>query len=373
MKNTTYRTASRWLTAILFFALTNQVFAEAVMNVRRIFDSSVLVESENPDGSLSTFDPLNATFEIEPGIAEAENCDPVAYTIDFGDRTPKQSGVLAGTTQVSHTYDRPGTYTVAVEATREQDPRRKGGECENYNQSAEITITLQPPESVRYIGSDGDWFNAENWQGKRVPGADNDVEIAGDITVIIDPARGESERVAVRDIILRDSARLETMPGTVLTFRKIIPRGDASIMTYSSVLYGTAIMNPNWGCPMWRCGMNPSFVSLDSFIFDGEFLVFYLGGTEPAGPEDTGAGRHTFITTNSVKFTGTAIQVATAHGFEPQPGDEFVIMEARESLDGLFTNAEDGDEVARFGDVAIIVRYDNNRIILIAQSTEKTR
>ena len=39
--------------------------------------------------------------------------------------------------------------------------------------------------AVRYVGSDGNWFNPANWSSGRVPTADSDVVIDGRAEVVI--------------------------------------------------------------------------------------------------------------------------------------------------------------------------------------------
>lgn len=61
------------------------------------------------------------------------------------------------------------------------------------------------------------------------------------------------------------------------------------------------------------------------------------------------------------------LDVGFKYGFVPSVGDEFVIVEATRSLTGTFVNVAHGDAVARIGNVKLVIAYETNRIVLVAQ------
>ena len=225
---------------------------------------------------------------------------------------------------------------------------------------------------MHFIGSNGDWFDANSWDSGRVPGPDDDVVIDPGLTVRIDPTRNIAGAtgsapgdVFVRDLHVSSGASFETLPGTTLVFRDFSTVGTASFFAYGSAWEGESALSID--CPRWRCGYNPSSIHVASYELAGEQIEMYLGGTTPAGPGGTGPGHYAAIRGDSVSLSDTDLYVGLRYGFVPSPGDRFVIVEATRELTGTFANFADGDEVARFDGVRLILAYEGNQVVLTAE------
>jgi hypothetical protein len=230
---------------------------------------------------------------------------------------------------------------------------------------------------IHFIGSNGDWFDPDNWEGGRVPGRGDDVLIDGDARVEIDPSNNPDpragNRVFVRDILLQGNASFVTLPGTELQFGVLDVQDQSSFFAYASIWHGIELnladgdnKQINDPCSQWRCGYNPSAIDVEAFHFGGESLALYLGGTRPAGPGASGPGHHAVVRGGTVSLTDTDLLIDFKYGFTPRAGDRFVIVEARDQLSGTFANHAEGDEVARVGDVALVISYEANQIVLNA-------
>lgn len=233
--------------------------------------------------------------------------------------------------------------------------------------SSEVSATGGEP--LRFVGKSGDWFSPKNWDGRRVPGPHDDVVIAGNARVVIDPARNPAGQapIVIGDLQIEGKASFETLAGTELQFGVLTAHDQASYFAYSSTWHGAAAAGgPTYDCPRWRCGYNPSAIDIGYYDISGGSLAMFIGGTQPARPGATGPGHHASIRGDEISVDGVELLVAFKYGFVPAPGDRFVIVEAREQLSGTFVNAATGDEVARAGDVALVASYEPNRIVLVA-------
>jgi hypothetical protein len=225
---------------------------------------------------------------------------------------------------------------------------------------------------LRFVGTNGDWFDAQNWEGGSVPGAGDDVLIDGDAFVAIDPSQnpdptGNPGTVVVHDILLRDDAVFETLPGTSLEFNDFDAGGESTFFAYSSEWQGNSLSGGGTDCPKWQCGYNPSVVDVQSYDVNGTDLTFYLGGTEPAAPGATGPGHYAAVRSSVVSLTDSELAVGFKYGFTPNAGDRFVLVEATQRLTGTFANYAQGDEVAQAGTVKLVISYETDRIVLDAE------
>lgn len=234
-------------------------------------------------------------------------------------------------------------------------------------------VVRAPDAPLRFLGRTSDWFDPANWDGRRVPGPGDDVLVDGSASAVIDPARNpdtstpDPGRVVVGDITVAGQARLETLAGSELQFGALDVQQGATAFAASSAWLGTTLQ-VHGDCSNWRCGYNPSAVEVDTYALTGDTVAFHLGGLRPAARDATGPGYHATVRANTVALSGTALLVGFRYGFVPRPGDRFVIVAAREALTGTFANAAHGAEVARTGNVALVIRYEQNQIVLVAEA-----
>ncbi|MCB9756548.1 MAG: hypothetical protein H6713_42065 [Myxococcales bacterium] len=248
--------------------------------------------------------------------------------------------------------------------------------CDAPPPSQQHATTARAQGPIHYIGSDSDWFNPENWEGGVVPGrAGEDIVIGGPgyaPEVLLDPSMAPPDPmfdpalVTLGNIHLAGGARLETHAGTQLTFDELSAHNNSTYFAFASEWHGATLMLGTKDCSRWRCGYNPSALDADAVALteDGA-LSLYLGGTLPAGPDAVGPGYHATVRGDAIALAGELV-VGLRYGFTPTTGDRFVVIEAREQLKGEFSNAGDGDELARFGDVALLLTYEEKQVVLTA-------
>ena len=311
-------------------------------------------------------------FNIQVNDQSDPGCDDGSWTLDYGDGR-SSSGMATG--KRTHNYLRSGAYNAVVNYTYFEDVGAAAPQCEARMDSDSVAVVVNeaempepatPSEPVRFVGTDSNWFDPNNWEGGRVPGDGDSVVIAGDALVVIDPGLDPRDgKVSLQDFNISGNARVETRPGTVLEFDTMSLGGGASIFTTSSATKGKTFQGGG-GCAGWECGYNPSYVEIEDYNF-GESIALYLGGTTQASESGVGPGHYSFIDAERVALNDASLQINTIYDFEPLAGDEFVIIEASESLTGSFSNFADGDVVLTTDDVNIIITYTNTQIILTAE------
>jgi hypothetical protein len=306
-------------------------------------------------------------FDLEIGPESSPECAPDSYQLDFGDRTSPASGSSSGPSQLFHTYFEAGTYNVVLLYTRQVNVGGSVPNCVSQSGSESMLLTIEEPEPVRFIGSDGDWFNQGNWADGRVPGPTDDVIINESNHVVIDPAKGSGRAIEIRDLHILDSARLETLPGTELIFRESTFDTTGTSSFQSTVLKGQVLHASTCNCePGIRA--NPSAFDVEYMNLKGIHVQLFLGGIKPAEADDIGPGHYANFQGQTVMLSETTLAVDLIYDFQPQPGDQFVIVEAEDEIIGQFSNAADGDEVARFDGVALVISYERNQIVLTAEA-----
>jgi len=260
--------------------------------------------------------------------------------------------------------------------------------------------------TVRYAGTDGNWFNPANWSTGRVPGAEDVVLLAGDAQVVIDPSQDSSRipgKINVNALWLVDSAQLETRPGTHLVIEDEAIR-DRGRTTYrsSAVEGGRLTVAPDpVACP--DCGgfvLNPTSQTKRTTILKSSFPAsFGLGGRTPASVTTSSAGEtltlngpgtYATLTSETVSLPAPATPsesdpsisaridrlpkslVVTLHyGFTPVAGDSFQIITATQSLEGEFPDFPEGALVGcTDDDIGLHITYrggDGNDVVLDAR------
>ena len=241
--------------------------------------------------------------------------------------------------------------------------------------------------SKKFTAQNGDtnWFNPANWSGGTVPGAGDDVLLDGDDKVVIDPAlnRGAG-KVQFQDLHLRDSASLETLPGTILETRDELVENQAQLIHRGSGGSGDTLVvapDPQF-CSLCGMKLNPSPKSKRIIVLQSSATVdMGLGGTTPASLTRTGTGTLTLTAGAGTYATMTAdtllidgdLKLSTYYGFSPRPGQKFQIMTANRSSRGEFTGLPEGGYVGCTEDnVGLRISYrggDGNDVVLSAEQT----
>ena len=232
---------------------------------------------------------------------------------------------------------------------------------------------------LTYIGSTRNWYDPINWDLGRLPGAGDNVVIAGGRSVLIDPAQdpaassgvgsgGGAGKVSLNDISLTEGATLETLAGTEFTTRNQLVTGGASLIHRSTVSLEVAA----GGTATYGGGvlLNPSTQSKRDLVLKGN-IVMGLGGIDPASslPGGVGAGHYATFYCQSADLTDGALDVQLFYGFTPALGQSFQLITVGQTLTGQFTGLGEGSMVRAFGDVGLFISYhagDGNDVALTA-------
>jgi hypothetical protein len=233
---------------------------------------------------------------------------------------------------------------------------------------------------LTFTGSTPNWFAPSNWDGGRVPGADDDVLIGGGRTVVIDPALGPAE-VTFRDITITGDATLETLPGTIYTSRNetlddgnLIHRSTRAFDTVGD--FGTLRVLP---CSGFTCGgikFNPTPKTKRDIVLQSS-VTFGLGGATAASnlvSAAFGAGHYATLTTDNATLGGT-LDLELFYGFTPTLGQSFQIINVgmagpgSGTRTGQFDGLGEGAFVKGFRDVGLYISYaggNGNDVVLTA-------
>lgn len=238
--------------------------------------------------------------------------------------------------------------------------------------------------SVRYVGTDGNWFNPANWSAGRVPGANDDVLIDGRSQVVIDGALGQAQ-VQVRDLTLRGTARLSALNRAIVETRStLLQEGATSHFSASAETGGSLVVAPfsdPQGCTDCAINLNPNpknqrFVILQSSVT----LDVGLGGSEPAALIKTGrgelqlssgAGYYSTMTAETLVLDGQ-LRLSLYYGYEPRPGERFQVFTAQ-TRSGEFLGLPEGGLVGCTEDgLGFYISYrggDGNDVVLSTAAT----
>lgn len=267
---------------------------------------------------------------------------------------------------------------------------------------AQAQSTCTSAGTVHFAGSDGDWFDPANWSGGCVPDADDDVVLDADDDVLIDPARGPMP-VVIRDLVVRDRARLETLPGTHLVTRDELIFDEGEVVHRSSASEGDTLIvgapsEPvaGWGYAKSTVQLNPTPKSKrDVILKTSATLQMGLGGLAPASIVTTsagtvvnsGPGHYATLTGDLVvlggepdspaqaRRRGPGLLLALHYGFEPADGDSFQIVTANRRRVDRFRGLPEGALVGCTEDnVGLYITYaggDGNDVVLTAADTSR--
>jgi hypothetical protein len=266
--------------------------------------------------------------------------------------------------------------------------------------------------ALEYVGTDGDWFNADNWDAGRVPGPDDVVLLDGDDDVQINQS-GESKPIQIKVGFVEGNARLTTMPGTIFIAQREVVRDNALLVHRASAVLvdeseigndaalglSCRACNANGAgvhAPTPGIVMNPTAQSKRTVVLQSSFVSFGLGGTTPASITRDAAGGLVVVNGPGTYATleaqvarlgnGTTIApnieinrlvtsglVVTYHyGFLPSAGDAFQILTAGQRA-GTFPNLPEGAGVDCQQNVALFITYeggDGNDVVLNARDVD---
>ncbi len=245
-----------------------------------------------------------------------------------------------------------------------------------------LTTTRSP---VRFIGVDHDWFNAANWSTGRVPGPNDDVELAGTDDVLIDRAAQPipTAKVVLRDIHVRAAARLEVVGGAIVQSRDEVLHGRGQIIFRESGDEGDRLLvaPPSDADPSVETllVLNPPPKSKRILVLQSGVTVDVgLGGTTPASLTRTstgetvvaaGPGHYSTMTAEMLALDG-ALKLSLYYGFDPAPGDTFQIATATRRT-GQFRGLPEGAFVGCTDkNVCLRISYrggDGNDVVLRAE------
>jgi len=212
---------------------------------------------------------------------------------------------------------------------------------------------IEIPSWSSYIGTDTNWFNPANWSTGRVPGERTSVLLDGNDDVVIDPALDPAPtagggKMHMEDISISQSARLTTLPGTVIETRNELIRDHGQIIHQSSESSGDGVLLLLADGPEPGLSLNPTPQAKRTVLLQGS-VAFGLAGREPASPGHVGRGHYATMTARSVVLAGP-LQVELLHGFTPVEGDAFQIVTATGAMLGQFDGLPEGALVARIDD-----------------------
>ena len=305
---------------------------------------------------------------------------------DFGDGTTGEGS------PVIKTYEASGAYTVTLTMT--------DGCGRTESDSLDITVYIatatdngEQPEINRFLGLNDNWFDPNNWSLGVVPGAAGAPFVSDAVLVTVDPDTAPEPNpgvVTVRNLTLGEGARLETRPGTEITVDVLELTPHSTIFLSSSVLRArhaiikstppsaqsahqmeTTPLRPGGGFGCTWCGGtigNPSLFDFEIAEFEHAIISLAIGGAEPASQSAQGPGTYANVRGGSISLSNTFLQFDLIYGYQPEPGDRFVLIEASESLTGQFEEMDHGDVVGTIGSLDYVVLYEANQVILVAQS-----
>lgn len=220
-----------------------------------------------------------------------------------------------------------------------------------------IVLEAQSREPLTFLGVDSNWFNPENWGGGLIPGQNDSVVVPLDTTATI-----ENSSVAVAEVVIDGELNLVNACLEIGSMRLDSSKDDVAL---SAMRRPLSLGGTSGGSTR----INPSCIVADRIVDSGAGFrfTFGLGGTEPASLGSVGPGYYGTVRADSISLVNTGLVIEMLYDFQPQAGDMFRIVEATESLNGNFSNLEDGDLVAQSGNVGLFISYGENFIELIAR------
>lgn len=238
------------------------------------------------------------------------------------------------------------------------------------------------PHVKVFSGSDGNWFNPNNWNEGRLPGPADTVVLDANDYVLIDPSQGPMP-VEFGDLHMSGNAVLETRPGSVVRNQDSLIIESARTIFRGSVILGESetfrIEADSANAP--TAIYNPITKDKRDIVINTKMTIeMGLGGREPASYSidptgapivNTGYGHYVTLNADRVELGGAVLSLSLYYGFEPEPGDRFQIVNARRSLAGQFDGLPEGELLGCTSkDVGLRISYrggDGNDVVLTAE------
>ena len=243
----------------------------------------------------------------------------------------------------------------------------------------DVTLTAIK-KSTRFIGKDTNWFNPKNWDSGVLPDSTSDIVLTAGQLVVIDPTLAPTaiDALIVINNLTLDQATLTTLPQSTFQYNKLI-MDDASLFdARSSQIIGDKLeINQNGTSPgPLAMRLNPTTNDTRSIKITSSTanIQMYLGGIIAASSGNTGVGHYATLSADDVELNGN-LDIAPIYDFEPQAGDVFDVVTARNSLIGQFNGLNEGDVVTTIGDIDLVINYQKNttggpsRVILTSVQT----
>jgi len=228
-----------------------------------------------------------------------------------------------------------------------------------------------------FVGNDGNWFNPANWSGGQLPDAASDITLNDGVSVVIDPAVGVPN-VMFHNLSITGSATLTTLGGSNIEYNEIHVNEGGSLIARSSRLHGDLLVLEDGGdsltnddyFPLSGIQLNPSTNDSRAIKITAPIGRFSagIGGTLPASPAGLGAGFYATLHADDVEL-GSPLQLDFLYGFTPSVGDQFQIIDVRESLVGTFAGLPEGALVEQIGQIGLFISYksgDGNDVTITA-------
>lgn len=222
-----------------------------------------------------------------------------------------------------------------------------------------LLVALQTAWAGVFTGTDGNWYEAGNWNPVGVPDAATDVEVPAGVRVVIDPAMAPGGvGAAAREVVVSGGASLLLAPGGRLDYVKLTVDGG-SVMARSAMLAGDQMeLKGAIAAQVW---LNPSTNDTRAIKINANnpakhAMGFVLAGSTRASAAGTGAGHYATMTVESAELSDR-LMVQAIDGFLPAPGDIFTLIRVTRSLSGTFAGLPEGAVAARFPGVNLRISY----------------
>jgi len=233
-----------------------------------------------------------------------------------------------------------------------------------------INSIAQTGGTVEFIGTDSNWFDPNNWSNGSLPDANTDIVLTAGQHIVIDPLHSPDGMPVVINNIDLNNATLSLLPDSQFQYNKMLLTEDSLFDAKSSEVFGDALeINKNGTNPGgFGVRLNPTTNDNRSIKITASTtkIQLFLGGNMAASSGNTGIGFYANLSADDIVLDGT-LEVDTIYGFEPQVGDIFEFINARNSLMGQFNNLHEGSLLTLNNDYDLRISYrggDGNDVTL---------
>ncbi len=237
-----------------------------------------------------------------------------------------------------------------------------------------LSLQAQTPGTSTFIAGRGDWFDGINWSSGTVPSADTAAVI--DSADVKANGRRRPGVVIVASLSLTNNADVEVSEARLQMDALSVSNSVIRTMSSHLLVLDLAITRTT-ACANCTIKFNPSLIEAERANFGENVVVsFGLGGTNPASANALGRGNYARLVTSDVTLA-SSLEVEFLHGFAPQAGQQFKIIDVISTgpgspgLTGTFSNAPEGALVARYNNLGLYISYaggDGNDVVLTVQA-----